>query len=151
MTMHELAAFLESHYLLSSALLIVIVLLLIIETLRAKSNIYKLSPLQVTQSINREKATVIDIRPADIYSKGHIIGALSIPLTNLDSQIKKIEKLKAKPIIIICESIMPTTLPAVCAPGWMHNCHLSKDNHLCLKSLFILKTIALTAKWQNNY
>jgi rhodanese-related sulfurtransferase len=104
MTMHELAAFLESHYLLSSALLIVIVLLLIIETLRAKSNIYKLSPLQVTQSINREKATVIDIRPADVYHKGHIIGALSIPQANLASQIKKIEKLKAKPIIIVCDS-----------------------------------------------
>jgi len=58
--------------------------------------------LEATQLINRSDALVIDLRTADEYAKGHILGAKNIPLADLERRRGELEKHKAKPVIMHC-------------------------------------------------
>ncbi len=61
------------------------------------------STLEATQLINRNDALVIDLRePAD-YAQGHILGAKSVPLKDLEGRAAALVKNKAKPLIVHCE------------------------------------------------
>jgi rhodanese-related sulfurtransferase len=60
------------------------------------------STLQATQLMNREDAVVVDVRPADEFAKGHILGARSIPLADLDKRAGELDKYKSKPVILHC-------------------------------------------------
>ncbi len=60
--------------------------------------------LQATQLINREDAIVIDVRDASEYAKGHILGAKNVPLAEIARRAGDLEKHKAKPVIVHCES-----------------------------------------------
>lgn len=57
-----------------------------------------------THLINREDALVIDVRDAEEYAKGHILGARNIPLAQLEARIAELEKHKAKPLILSCDT-----------------------------------------------
>ena len=59
--------------------------------------------LEATQLINRSDALVIDLRAADEYAKGHILGAKNIPLADLERRRVELEKHKAKPVIMHCD------------------------------------------------
>lgn len=60
--------------------------------------------LQATHMINREDALVIDVRDAAEYTKGHILGARSAPLADLERRLAELAKFKARPVIVHCES-----------------------------------------------
>lgn len=60
--------------------------------------------LQATQMINRQDAVVIDIREDAEYAKGHVIGARHIPLSQLDSRVRELQKFKSRPLIAYCET-----------------------------------------------
>jgi rhodanese-related sulfurtransferase len=58
--------------------------------------------LQATQLMNRNDALVVDLRPAEEFAKGHILGARSIPLADLARRAGELDKHKAKPVILHC-------------------------------------------------
>jgi rhodanese-related sulfurtransferase len=58
--------------------------------------------LQATQLMNREDAVVVDLRAAEDFAKGHILGARSIPLADLQKRAGELDKYKAKPVIVHC-------------------------------------------------
>jgi rhodanese-related sulfurtransferase len=58
--------------------------------------------LEATQLINRSDALVIDLRSAEEYAKGHILGAKNIPLADLERRKGELDKHKAKPVIMHC-------------------------------------------------
>lgn len=58
--------------------------------------------LEATQLINRSDALVIDLRSAEDYAKGHILGAKNIPLADLERRKGELDKHKAKPVIMHC-------------------------------------------------
>jgi rhodanese-related sulfurtransferase len=58
--------------------------------------------LEATQLINRSDALVVDLRSAEDYAKGHILGARSLPLADLERRAGELEKQKAKPVIVHC-------------------------------------------------
>jgi len=58
--------------------------------------------LQATQLMNREDAIVVDLRPAAEFANGHILGARSIPLAELEKRAGELGKYKAKPVIVHC-------------------------------------------------
>ncbi len=60
--------------------------------------------LQATHMINREDALVIDVRDAAEYAKGHILGARSMPLAELERRVGELAKFKSRPVILTCES-----------------------------------------------
>lgn len=62
------------------------------------------STLEATQLMNREDALVIDVRDADAYAKGHILGAKSVPLADLARRAGDLEKHKSKAVIVSCQN-----------------------------------------------
>jgi rhodanese-related sulfurtransferase len=58
--------------------------------------------LQATQLMNREDAVVVDLRPLPDYANGHILGAKSVPLADLEKRAAELDKHKAKPVIVHC-------------------------------------------------
>jgi rhodanese-related sulfurtransferase len=58
--------------------------------------------LEATQLINRNDALVIDLRSAEEYAKGHILGAKNLPLEELERRSGELERHKKKPVIVHC-------------------------------------------------
>ena len=56
--------------------------------------------LEATQMMNRSDAVVIDLRPADEFAKGHVLGARNVPLADLERRAADLDKHKAKPVIV---------------------------------------------------
>lgn len=65
--------------------------------------------LQATQMINREDALVLDVRDAAAYAAGHILGARNLPLAQLEKRAAELDKHKAKPVIVTCDTGMTST------------------------------------------
>ena len=58
--------------------------------------------LEATQLINRSDALIVDLRSAEDYAKGHILGAKNFPLADLERRAGELDKQKAKPLILHC-------------------------------------------------
>lgn len=102
-TMQDILIFLQHHWALVIPLVVILVLLMVIELIKQKQSAARVSCTQLTQLINHENATVIDIRSATLFAEGHVIGAQSIPSTEIEEKIKKLEKLQPRPIILTCQ------------------------------------------------
>jgi rhodanese-related sulfurtransferase len=61
-------------------------------------------PIGATTLINQRDATVIDVRSAADFAKGHIINAVNIPMNGLKKQTGALQKYKDAPIIVACRS-----------------------------------------------
>jgi rhodanese-related sulfurtransferase len=64
------------------------------------------SPTDAVMLMNREKAVVIDVCEADEFAGGHVAGAKSIPLADLEGKLAGAVKNKATPLILVCASGM---------------------------------------------
>ncbi len=95
--------FFTSHSYLTSALVGVLILLLIVEFLRYQRRGDQIDPAGAVRLMNHENAVVIDVRSIDHFKKGHIINAQSLPAANLAKERFKLEKIKTKPLIIVCQ------------------------------------------------
>ena len=65
-----------------------------------------LTPAAAVQLINREKAVVIDVCEPAEYQAGHVGGAKSIPLGELEAKLPGAVKNKATPLVLVCASGM---------------------------------------------
>lgn len=65
-----------------------------------------ISATDAVQLINREKAVVVDVCDAEEFKAGHVAGAKSMPLSNLESGLPGLVKNKATPVILVCASGM---------------------------------------------
>ncbi len=65
-----------------------------------------LTPAGAVQLINREKAVVIDVCDGAEYAAGHVTGARSIPLGELEAKLPGAVKNKATPLVLVCASGM---------------------------------------------
>jgi rhodanese-related sulfurtransferase len=54
--------------------------------------------------INQQNAVVLDVRDATEYASGHVINSRNIPLGELDARAAELEKHKAKPVILVCDT-----------------------------------------------
>lgn len=63
-----------------------------------------LNPTAAVQLINREKAVVIDVRELPDFAAGHVGGAKSIPLGELESKLSAAVKNKTLPLILVCQT-----------------------------------------------
>ena len=57
---------------------------------------------EATQLMNRNEALVIDVRDAADFGRGHILGARSFPLADLERRAGELDKHKARPLIVHC-------------------------------------------------
>ncbi len=52
--------------------------------------------------IGNEIAVIVDVRSQADYRKGHIIGALNLPLARIGDADKELAKHKSKPVLLYC-------------------------------------------------
>jgi rhodanese-related sulfurtransferase len=62
------------------------------------------SPMQATLMINREDAIVVDVREPHEFAAGHLPNARHIPVGQFAQRIGELDKLKGKPVIVVCHS-----------------------------------------------
>ena len=62
------------------------------------------TPAQATHLINREDASIIDVREPAEYGAGHVLGAKNVPVARIDAAGAELAKRKAKPVIVYCGS-----------------------------------------------
>ena len=60
------------------------------------------STAEATHLINREDASILDVREPGEYGSGHIIGAKNVPLARLEGG--ELPKRKDKPVIVYCDT-----------------------------------------------
>ncbi|MDR1967591.1 MAG: rhodanese-like domain-containing protein [Burkholderiaceae bacterium] len=63
-----------------------------------------ITPAEAVQLINREKAVVVDVCEPAEYQAGHVAGAKSIPLGELQAKLPNAVKNKAMPLVLVCAS-----------------------------------------------
>jgi rhodanese-related sulfurtransferase len=69
---------------------------------RRSSGMQEVGNVRLTHLINREDATVLDIREAREMSGSKIVGAIHIPFSQLKDRIGEIKSDKSKPIVVYC-------------------------------------------------
>ena len=66
------------------------------------ARIQKLSSNVATAMINHENGVYVDVRPASLFTRGHIAGAVNIVLVDIkQGKLNRIESYKDKPVILV--------------------------------------------------
>ena len=95
--------FAANHTLLVTALLFSFFLLIFTELRRQATGMTNVEPQAAVKLINAD-AVVLDLRSADSFALGHIVNAKNIPFDELEANQDKIDKLKSKPILAVCNA-----------------------------------------------
>ncbi|MCL2161436.1 MAG: rhodanese-like domain-containing protein [Betaproteobacteria bacterium] len=77
---------------------------LLIEFIRQHADKSLLTPVEATLLINREDALAVDVRGETDYEKGHLPNARNLPATDLERRSTELEKFRARPLILYCNS-----------------------------------------------
>lgn len=92
------------NFLLENWMLIAVALAsgvaLIVPTLAKGSG---LSPQDMVQLMNREKAVVIDVCSPEEFAQGHVIGAKNLPVGELEAKLAQVVKNKSTPVVMVCQ------------------------------------------------
>ena len=70
---------------------------------RGASGVVNVSATEAVMLMSRNKPLILDVRDATEFAAGHIQGAKNIPLAELASRVKEIEKFKDKPVLVHCQ------------------------------------------------
>jgi rhodanese-related sulfurtransferase len=100
--------FAANHTLLVTALLFSFFLLIFTELRRQATGMTNVEPQAAVKLINAD-AVVLDLRSADSFALGHIVNAKNIPFDELDANQDKIDKLKSRPILAVCNAGVTST------------------------------------------
>ncbi len=98
--MEHLNQFIHQHWQLCVAFVVILIAIYIHELLASRKQAKSLSPEALVHLMNHGDAIVFDLRPKDIYQKGHIIHSISV--TSIDFEQAKMDKYKSKPIVLVC-------------------------------------------------
>lgn len=100
--MDNLLPFLASHSLLVIAFIVILALLVLTNKSADKAQgVSVLTPEAIVGLMNHEKAHVLDIRNEVAFKAGHLLGAQHMPVEQLNTQLKKLEKYKTTSLIIV--------------------------------------------------
>jgi rhodanese-related sulfurtransferase len=102
--MQNILVFIQQHLALSGAFAAILIALIILEFIKLRGGASGISPAQAVKLINHENAAIVDVRTHETFLTGHVVGAISLPLSELANKIKKIEKYKSQPLILMCAS-----------------------------------------------
>ncbi|MGF1763550.1 rhodanese-like domain-containing protein [Aliivibrio kagoshimensis] len=103
--MQEYLDFLTANPILSLAWVGIFVIL-IQTTIKQKTAGYvEVNPAELTMLMNREEATVLDIRSKDEFKSGHITGSRHIlPSEIKEGKLGDLENKKSTPIVVVCKT-----------------------------------------------
>ncbi len=106
--MEKLVEFAGNNMWLVLALMISFFMVIFSELRRKASGMVNVDAVHAVKLINND-AIVIDLRSADAYSQGHIVGARNIPADELEAKIEGLAGMKDKPVVTVCEAGITST------------------------------------------
>lgn len=98
--MEKLFTFIANHPFLVGAFVIIFALFVRNEIRRSGKQV---TAQELVNLMNRDQATVLDVRDANDYSQGHIVNSMNIPYAALARRIDELDKYKEKPLVIACK------------------------------------------------
>ena len=98
--MARLFEFIGHHPVLVGIFAVLLVLFIRNETQRGGKGV---SPQELVNLVNKEGAIVLDVRDSKEFAAGHIVDAVNVPHTALESRLSELEKYKEKPVTIVCK------------------------------------------------
>ena len=98
--MSQLFEFVGNHPILVGIFAVLLTLFIRNETQRGGRGV---SPQELVNLVNREGAVVLDVRDSKEFAAGHIVDAVNVPHTSLESRLAELEKYKEKPVTIVCK------------------------------------------------
>lgn len=106
--MKDIVNFITNHWVLCS-LFVTVLVLLILNEVRNNLGSSQISAQEAVQRMNHQEAVVIDLRAANVFDEGHIVGAHNIPISLLEKKLNTLQKHLGKPIILFGGSQAETT------------------------------------------
>ncbi|MEQ8208057.1 MAG: rhodanese-like domain-containing protein [Woeseia sp.] len=103
--MQQLLEFAANHSLRAGGVVLSFIVLMFSELQRKARGITTVEPQEAVNLINAD-ATVIDLRSAEAYARGHIVNAKSMPFDELAAHEEKLKKMGGKAIVAVCDSGM---------------------------------------------
>lgn len=104
--MDRILEFTSNNTFLVLALMISFFVLVFTELRRKASGMINIEPSDAVKLMNND-AVVVDLRSAEAYSRGHIVGARSIPADELSAKMDMLDK--SKPIVTVCDAGISST------------------------------------------
>ena len=101
--MDRLLEFAGNHTLLVFALVASFLLVIFTELRRKASGMLAVVPTEAVKLINND-AMVLDLRSAESFSRGHIVGARNVPMDELEGHMDKLAKFRNKPVVAVCDA-----------------------------------------------
>ncbi len=89
------------HWALVGAFVLAFIVLLSEEARSQKAAGTRLTTVGATHLINRENAVVLDLREANAFREGHIIGSKNFPESEFERNAQKLEQYRSQPIILV--------------------------------------------------
>ena len=96
--------FFIENWFLFAALGAIMVLLILDPLGMSGGSATAVSPMELSRLVNHEQAVLVDIRSKEEFAAGHIAKSRNIPLDEIESHSKKLEKFKKRPMVLICGS-----------------------------------------------
>lgn len=96
--------FLTENWFLFVMLAAILLLLAFDPAGRSVGGAQKVSPAQLPMVQARQSAVVVDVRTADEFKVGHIEGSINLPADTLAESLKKLNKHRGKPLILVCQA-----------------------------------------------
>jgi rhodanese-related sulfurtransferase len=98
--MSQLFEFVGNHPILVGIFALLLTLFIRNETQRGGRGV---SPQELVNLVNKEGAVILDVRDSKEFAAGHIVDAVNVPHTSLESRLPELEKYKEKPVTIVCK------------------------------------------------
>jgi rhodanese-related sulfurtransferase len=98
--MSQLFEFVGNHPFLIGTFAVLLTLFIRNETQRGGKGV---TPQELVNLVNREGGVVLDVRDSKEFATGHIVDAVNVPHTALESRIAELEKFKEKPVTVVCK------------------------------------------------
>ncbi len=100
--MQEYISFFLEHWLLSLIAVLLIIALLVLELRGKVGGALRVSAKQAVEMMNRQQAVIVDTRDRNAFKAGHIINAVHVNVSEVNSDHAQLAKHKDNPIIIVC-------------------------------------------------
>ncbi|WP_339057346.1 rhodanese-like domain-containing protein [Candidatus Regiella endosymbiont of Tuberolachnus salignus] len=101
--LQEITQFISQHPILSIAWITLFIIFIVSIFKSFFSNIKEITRAEAIHLINKENATVVDIRAPEDYRRGHILGAINLATKEIkNNNLQQLKKHKMRPIIVVC-------------------------------------------------
>lgn len=111
--MQEYMEFFKANPMLSLAWVGLFVGLIVMVFKSSVSKVKNVNHQEATLLMNKQEAKVVDVRGKEEFKKGHIVGAVNLPLADIkNNQLGALENSKGSPIIMVCNAGMTSSQAA---------------------------------------